>query len=232
MTGPPPPAASNMSSLRMARAPTLRRRPAIYELIPASTRLSFHAWDQSMPYAMFFNWEKHGDQTGLAIHAAVGDDIAKLGSRASAGCVHLSPDNARLLYHLIRSDYEARCRASPMIAATHTMSNQGALMRDAARQAGDGRRLQGAYRHRGFQRRECASPRWTEQSRLRKIGLSLVPRTGDQLQNQNDGQRNNDGPGRSERLLRLLLSLANDIYRQCTFPAAIRRAPSPRHWTR
>ena len=33
-------------------------------------------------------------QTGLAIHAATGDDIAKLGSRASAGCVHLAPENA------------------------------------------------------------------------------------------------------------------------------------------
>ena len=69
------------------------------------------AWDQSMPYAMFFNWENHGDQTGLAIHAATGDDIAKLGSRASAGCVHLSPEHARTLYNLIQGRL-SRARAA------------------------------------------------------------------------------------------------------------------------
>ena len=49
-----------------------------------------------MPYAMFFNWENHGYQTGLAIHGATGDDIGLLGTRASAGCVRLSPENARV----------------------------------------------------------------------------------------------------------------------------------------
>ena len=32
-----------------------------------------------MPNAMFFNWEREGVQTGLAIHAATGDDIAQAG---------------------------------------------------------------------------------------------------------------------------------------------------------
>ena len=97
MTGPLPPAASNMKSRRWARTPAPTRRAGYYELDPARMYRAYHshAWDQSMPYAMFFNWENQGDQTGLAIHAATGDDIAKLGSRASAGCVHISPGACR-----------------------------------------------------------------------------------------------------------------------------------------
>ena len=46
--------------------------------------------------------DREGVQTGLAIHSATGDDMAKLGSRASAGCVHLSPENAATLYRLVQ----------------------------------------------------------------------------------------------------------------------------------
>lgn len=89
-------------------------------------RYRSYNWDQDMPNAMFFNWERAGVQTGLAIHAATGDDIARLGSRASAGCVHLSPENATTLYRLVRDQYRG---AMPRFA-THndTMSNTGALM--------------------------------------------------------------------------------------------------------
>jgi hypothetical protein len=44
---------------------------------------------------MFFDWERAESQTGLAIHAAVRTDIAKLGGRASGGCVHLAPTMRR-----------------------------------------------------------------------------------------------------------------------------------------
>jgi hypothetical protein len=83
-----------------------------------------------MPYTMFFNWERHGYQTGLAIHAAVGDDVARLGSRASAGCVHLSLDNARRLFNLIR-EYRGPAPRFAFDRETETMSNQGRLMHDA-----------------------------------------------------------------------------------------------------
>jgi hypothetical protein len=104
-----------------------------YELDPHRfyARYHSHHWDQSMPYTMFFNWERHGYQTGLAIHAAVGDDVAKLGSRASAGCVHLSLDNARTLFHLIRSHYRGPVPRFAVDPRTESMSNQGKLMHDA-----------------------------------------------------------------------------------------------------
>jgi hypothetical protein len=104
-----------------------------YELDPGRMYRAYHshAWDQSMPYAMFFNWEDHGDQTGLAIHAAVGDDIARLGSRASAGCVHISPAHAQLLFNTIRADYQGKAPRFAYDRASQTMSNHGEMMRDA-----------------------------------------------------------------------------------------------------
>ncbi len=59
---------------------------------------------------MFFDWERKGPQTGLAIHAAHQADIAKLGSRASGGCVHLAPDNAAALFE----SYPGQIIAAPV----------------------------------------------------------------------------------------------------------------------
>ncbi|HEX4160778.1 MAG TPA: L,D-transpeptidase [Rhizomicrobium sp.] len=87
-------------------------------------------WHQPMPYAMFFNWIRNGSASGLAIHSATGGDIAKLGRRASAGCIHLSPEAARTLFNLIRSQYRG---AVPrfVIDDSGTMSNDGLILRDA-----------------------------------------------------------------------------------------------------
>jgi hypothetical protein len=105
-----------------------------YELDPARMYRRYHSvsWDQDMPSAMFFNWEREGLQTGLAIHAATGDDIARLGRRASAGCVHLSPQNAAMLYDLIRSHYRGPVPRFAYDTETQTMSNRGAFMHDRA----------------------------------------------------------------------------------------------------
>ena len=116
-----------------------------YELDPERMYRAYHsnAWDQSMPYAMFFNWQTHGDQTGLAIHAAVAGDINKLGSPASAGCVHISPGHAQLLYEMIRADYKGRVPRFAYDPATQSTSNHGAFMRDTTGNLvmGDGYRV-------------------------------------------------------------------------------------------
>jgi lipoprotein-anchoring transpeptidase ErfK/SrfK len=103
-----------------------------YELDPARMYRRYHSWswDQDMPHAMFFNWEREGQQTGLAIHSATGDDIARLGSRASAGCVHLSPENAQTLYDLIRRQYRGPMPRFAYKRDTQTMSNKGIFMHD------------------------------------------------------------------------------------------------------
>ncbi len=104
-----------------------------YELDPARMFTAYHSrsWDQFMPYAMFFNWENQGRLTGLAVHAATGDDIDRLGRRASAGCVHISPVHARMLFDLIHNDYKGKVPRFAYDQDTHTMSNHGDLMHDA-----------------------------------------------------------------------------------------------------
>jgi hypothetical protein len=119
-------------------APNGQRAPSFtpkgyYELDPG--RMYRHhvsgQWKAPMPYAMFFNWENHGYQTGLAVHAASGDDIALLGKRASAGCVRLAPENAALLFNLIRRNYRGLAPRFAFDRRTATMSNDGLLMHDA-----------------------------------------------------------------------------------------------------
>jgi hypothetical protein len=95
-------------------------------------RYRSYSWMQDMPHAMFFNWERQGVQTGLAIHAAVGEDVAKLGSRASAGCVHVAPENAALLFDLIKKDYRGPVPRFAYNGANQTMSNRGSFSRDRA----------------------------------------------------------------------------------------------------
>jgi lipoprotein-anchoring transpeptidase ErfK/SrfK len=116
-----------------------------YELDPGRMYRRYHSysWDQDMPHAMFFNWERQGMQTGLAIHSASGDDIAKLGKRASAGCVHLSPENAETLFNLIKSDYRGPVPRFAYNAGTQTMSNTGAFAhrRDGSLKMADGYRV-------------------------------------------------------------------------------------------
>ena len=104
-----------------------------YQLDPKRMyrRYRSYSWDQSMPNAMFFNWERQGLQTGLAIHAAEGENISKLGQqRNSAGCIHLSPENAEILQTLIRANYRGQTPRFAYNRATRTMSNKGALMYD------------------------------------------------------------------------------------------------------
>jgi lipoprotein-anchoring transpeptidase ErfK/SrfK len=88
-------------------------------------------WGQPMPYAMFFDWVHDGRLTGLAIHAASGDDIGRLGSRASAGCIHLSPENAGTLFSLIRTQYRGLAPRFSYDRRTGTMSNNGILLHDS-----------------------------------------------------------------------------------------------------
>lgn len=104
-----------------------------YELDPH--RLFPHYWSiqwgEEMPYAMFFNWKKDGQQTGLAIHGASGDSVNLLGTRASAGCIRLPPEAAKTLFNLIRTKYRGLAPQFAVDRNTGTMSNEGILLHDA-----------------------------------------------------------------------------------------------------
>jgi hypothetical protein len=114
---------------------TVTTTPAgYYQLDPERMYPRYHSygWDQDMPDAMFFNWEREGLETGLAIHAATGRDIEKLGERASAGCVHLAPEHAAILFNLIRRSYRGPAPRFAYDQDSQTMSNQGNFMHDSA----------------------------------------------------------------------------------------------------
>ena len=94
-------------------------------------RYTSHAWDQPMPFTMFFSWVRKGLATGLAIHAAVGDDLERLGKPASAGCVHISPEHAALLFDMVRADYRGRVPRFAYDERHETMNNRGEMAHDA-----------------------------------------------------------------------------------------------------
>jgi hypothetical protein len=72
-----------------------------------------HAWDGApMHYAMFYDLMNNGNRSGLAIHAAIGEEkIRRLGRRDSAGCIRLSPKNAKELFYKVRNTMQGRVPA-------------------------------------------------------------------------------------------------------------------------
>jgi hypothetical protein len=63
------------------------------------------SWDNApMHYAMFYDMETNGSRSGIAIHAAIGKSkIDRLGKRDSAGCIRLSPRNAKELFYKVQN---------------------------------------------------------------------------------------------------------------------------------
>lgn len=106
----------------------------LYQLDPKRMyrRYRSRAWSGPMPYAMFFDWEQQGIPSGVAIHGTIGSGVARLGRRASAGCIHVSLPNARRLFDLIRRDYGGSVPRFAHDEDSNATSNRGELMRDAA----------------------------------------------------------------------------------------------------
>jgi lipoprotein-anchoring transpeptidase ErfK/SrfK len=103
-----------------------------YELDPKRLFVDYRStqWNEAMPHAMFFNWKDHGALTGLAIHAATDAGIAQIGTRASAGCVRLSPQNAETLFNLIHDNYRGMVPKFGVDKYTGTMMSNGLLLHD------------------------------------------------------------------------------------------------------
>jgi len=103
-----------------------------FELDPDRFHAHYNSsqWHHPMPHAMFFKWMTDGYETGIAIHGAMGDDIAHLGTRASAGCVRLAPENAALLFDLIRANYKGLVPRFAYDKKTASITNDGVMMHD------------------------------------------------------------------------------------------------------
>lgn len=87
-------------------------------------------WQSPMPYAMFFDWQTEGRQSGLAVHGSDAEGAKTLGERASHGCIRLSQDNARTLFELIQNNYRGRVPVFQIDQDSGTMSTTGVLARD------------------------------------------------------------------------------------------------------
>ena len=106
--------------------------PGYYELDPDRLYVDYYseAWDGPMAHAMFFDAWRKGARVGLAIHAAHDEGIDRLGSRASAGCVRLSPANARALFKLVKNEYRGDVPRLAYDPQTQSTRRDGLLMRD------------------------------------------------------------------------------------------------------
>lgn len=87
-------------------------------------------WQSPMPYAMFFDWQIDGRQSGLALHGTDAEGAKVLGQRASHGCIRLSTDNAKTLFELIQANYRGRVPKFRVNPDSGTMSTAGVLSRD------------------------------------------------------------------------------------------------------
>jgi len=89
-------------------------------------------WGEAMPYAMFFNWRPNGRPTGLAIHGTPDENLAELGTAASAGCIRLSFANARTLFNLIQTQYWGPAPTLAYLNRDDGPSSEGLLLHDQA----------------------------------------------------------------------------------------------------
>lgn len=87
-------------------------------------------WNEEMPFAMFFDWKPNGHDTGLAIHGAAGDEANALGTRASAGCVRLSEENAQTLFMLVTQQFRAPAPKIAYLDGSRNVSSEGFLLHD------------------------------------------------------------------------------------------------------
>jgi lipoprotein-anchoring transpeptidase ErfK/SrfK len=90
------------------------------------------SWDGApMHYAMFYDLMNNGRQSGLAIHGVYGSKVKNLGRRDSAGCIRLSPANAKELFYKVRNTTKGQV---PILAKNERNSTDrwGRVERDEA----------------------------------------------------------------------------------------------------
>lgn len=106
----------------------------IFKLDPSrfySFRMS-NQWGTPMPWTMFLDAEFAHQATGYAIHGASRpEDVAALGSRASAGCIRLHPEHAEMLFRKIQKEMRGRVPVFAYDEETDSTSLDGQAKYDA-----------------------------------------------------------------------------------------------------
>jgi hypothetical protein len=88
-------------------------------------------WNEEMPFAMFFDWKPNGHDTGLAIHGTAGEAANALGTRASAGCVRISQENAQTLFGLVQTQFRGSAPKIAYLDGATNVSSEGFLLHDS-----------------------------------------------------------------------------------------------------
>lgn len=103
-----------------------------FELDPHRSYARYRSsqWNEPMPYAIFFDLKDKGVPTGLAIHGADDDHLQQLGTRASAGCIRLAPENAKVLFNLIRDSFKGFVPTMGFDRVADTTMTDGMLAHD------------------------------------------------------------------------------------------------------
>lgn len=96
---PPPP-----HGCRIARTPTGLRHPGIMNWEHYSSLYGGAAMHRSIQFV-----------GGIFLHATYGDNIRKLGTRDSGGCIRQHPENAEKLWLLVRDTMQAHGKTSVVI---------------------------------------------------------------------------------------------------------------------
>jgi len=82
---------------------TVRASTPLGRFVPQfqQARYRSNRWDEDMPFSIFFTPDR------VAFHAAVSRSAqAAIGTRASAGCVRLLPDQAEQLFNLVKMNFQ------------------------------------------------------------------------------------------------------------------------------
>ncbi len=105
----------------------------LFELDPdRAFRLAHSAkWHGApMPHAMFLNYSYRTRMSGVALHAATGRLIDKLGHRASGGCVRLPPQMATALFDRITTQLRGKVPVLAFDENRGTTNVVGRMTRD------------------------------------------------------------------------------------------------------
>lgn len=84
-----------------------------------------------MPHAMFLDYSFRTRMSGVALHAATGHLVSRLGTRASGGCVRLPPDLASWLFTRIKREERGQVPVLAFDDARGTTNVRGIIAKGA-----------------------------------------------------------------------------------------------------
>lgn len=83
-----------------------------------------------MPHAMFLDYSYRTVKSGVALHAAVGKAVDRLGNRDSGGCIRMPPDKAAALFDQLQNGYVGQVPTLVFDEDAGTTNRRGLMVKD------------------------------------------------------------------------------------------------------